>query len=118
MWQSLTNLVSGDSRAAQFALGALFLLVVLGVLFGLYRLVFAHRLRVPGASRNRAPRLGVVDVFSLDNQRQLVIVRRDNVEHLLMIGGPNDLVIEPAILRGAANGANGREAAKLQEPAM
>ena len=58
----------------------------------------------------------MVDVFSLDAQRQLVIVRRDNVEHLLMIGGPNDLVVEPQILRGAANGANSRESASPQRP--
>ena len=39
---------------------------------------------------------------NLDGQRQLVIVRRDNVEHLLMIGGPNDVVVESQILRVAA----------------
>ena len=31
----------------------------------------------------------------LDRRRQLLAVRRDNVEHLIMIGGPSDLVIEP-----------------------
>jgi hypothetical protein len=116
MWQSLSNLLSGDGRALQYLLGVVVFLVLLGVVFGLYRLIFAHRLRPPGASRSRAPRLGLVDVFSLDSQRQLVIVRRDNVEHLLMIGGPNDLVIEPQIMRGAANSA-GREAAKAAAPA-
>ena len=74
----------------------------LAAIYGLYRLAFAHRLRVPGASRGRAPRLGVVDVFGLDGQRQLVIVRRDNVEHLLMIGGPNDIVVESQIMRSAS----------------
>jgi flagellar protein FliO/FliZ len=113
MWQSLSNFVSGDSRTLQALIGVVALLVVVGVLYGLYRLIFAHRLRAPGASRNRAPRLGVVDVFSLDAQRQLVIVRRDNVEHLLMIGGPNDLVIEPQIQR---NGA-ARDAVKTAPPA-
>ncbi|MCW6506474.1 flagellar biosynthetic protein FliO [Hyphomicrobiales bacterium BP6-180914] len=52
--------------------------------------------------RTRQPRLGVVDAFDLDRQRQLVLVRRDNVEHLLMIGGPNDVVIEAAIVRAPA----------------
>jgi flagellar protein FliO/FliZ len=121
MLQSLGNLVSLDNRAVQISIAVVVVLVLAGVLVGLYRLLFAHRLRVPGGARGRAPRLGVVDVFALDAQRQLVIVRRDNVEHLLMIGGPNDLVVEPQILRNAVNGANGREAAKpapAAEPAV
>jgi len=31
-----------------------------------------------------------------------VLVRRDNVEHLLMIGGPTDIVVEPNIVRATA----------------
>jgi hypothetical protein len=30
-----------------------------------------------------------------------VLIRRDNIEHLLMIGGPTDLVVEPNIVRAA-----------------
>ena len=53
-------------------------------------------------SRARQPRLGLVDAFSLDGQRQLVLVRRDNIEHLIMIGGPNDVLLESQIIRAAA----------------
>jgi flagellar protein FliO/FliZ len=35
----------------------------------------------------------------VDGRRRLVLVRRDNVEHLLMIGGPSDIVVEPNIVR-------------------
>ena len=49
----------------------------------------------PSAGR----RLGIVDAFDLDRHRQLVIIRRDHVEHLIMIGGPNDLVVESDIVR-------------------
>jgi flagellar protein FliO/FliZ len=56
-----------------------------------------------GAARARQPRLGVVDVFDLDRQRQLILLRRDNVEHLIMIGGPNDVVVEQQIMRGMAS---------------
>lgn len=62
------------------------------------RLVFGRRIRAPGA-RNRPRRLDIVDVFDLDKERQLVIVRRDNTEHLLLIGGPNDVLVESAINR-------------------
>jgi flagellar protein FliO/FliZ len=51
--------------------------------------------------RGRPPRLGVTETFSIGPQgRRLVMVRRDNVEHLIMIGGPNDVVIETNVLRG------------------
>ena len=53
------------------------------------------------ANRGRMPRLAVIDAAAVDGRRRLVLVRRDNVEHLLMIGGPADLVVEPNIVRGA-----------------
>ena len=52
-----------------------------------------------GANRSRMPRLAVIDAAAVDNRRKLVIVRRDNVEHLIMIGGPTDVVVEPNIQR-------------------
>jgi flagellar protein FliO/FliZ len=43
------------------------------------------------------PRLGVVEQASIDSRRRLVLIRRDDVEHLIMTGGPVDLVIEDGI---------------------
>ena len=45
------------------------------------------------------PRLAVIDAAAVDGRRRLVLVRRDNIEHLLMIGGPSDIVVEPNIVR-------------------
>jgi hypothetical protein len=42
-------------------------------------------------------RLGLVEATSLDGRRRLLLVRRDNVEHLIMTGGPIDVVIETGI---------------------
>ena len=78
---------------------AIFVAAVLVLL--VFRLAFGRRLRMPGG-RARQMRLGIVDAFDLDRQRQLVIVRRDNVEHLVMIGGPNDILIESQIVRTEA----------------
>eukprot|EP00913_Durusdinium_trenchii_P008269 g7766.t1 len=47
--------------------------------------------------RNRQPRLQVLDAAAVDARRRLVLVRRDDVEHLIMIGGPTDVVIESRI---------------------
>lgn len=42
-------------------------------------------------------RLGVVEQASVDGKRRLILVRRDNVEHLIMTGGPVDVVVETGI---------------------
>ncbi|AWB24900.1 hypothetical protein DA075_15465 [Methylobacterium currus] len=52
-----------------------------------------------GTGRSRQPRLGIVDIYELDRQRQLILLRRDNTEHLLLVGGPNDVVVERNIVR-------------------
>ena len=51
------------------------------------------------AARGRLPRLAIVDTLPVDNKRKLVLLRRDNVEHLILIGGPSDVVVEPSIVR-------------------
>ena len=39
-------------------------------------------------------RLGVVEYCEVDQTRRLVLLRRDDVEHLVMIGGHQDLLVE------------------------
>src|SRR5580704_9328121 len=97
--QWLTNLPLGDKPLLQIAVLVGVAIVAIIVLIVAYRSFFGHRLRFSAGGKARQPRLGLVDAFSLDGQRQLVIVRRDNVEHLLMIGGPNDVVVEAQIVR-------------------
>jgi len=99
--QWLNELWAGGDRIVQISVATVCIIAVLVALAILYRVAFANRLRVPGG-RTRQPRLGLVDAFSLDGQRQLVLVRRDNVEHLVMIGGPNDVLIESQINRALA----------------
>jgi len=44
------------------------------------------------------PRIGVVEYANVDGRRKLLLVRRDEVEHLIMTGGPVDVVIETGIV--------------------
>ncbi len=44
--------------------------------------------------RNRKTRLAVMDAAAVDSHRRLVLVRRDDIEHLILIGGPTDVVVE------------------------
>jgi flagellar protein FliO/FliZ len=43
------------------------------------------------------PRIEVIEQASMDGKRRLVLIRRDEVEHLLLTGGPVDVVIETGI---------------------
>jgi flagellar protein FliO/FliZ len=81
-------------------------LVVLGLIAGAAWMVrrFGKGRIGSAAARGRQPRLGVVDHASVDNRRRLLIIRRDNVEHLVMVGGPTDVVVETNIVRGASAG--------------
>jgi flagellar biogenesis protein FliO len=58
--------------------------------------------RLGESTRGRQPRLAVIEAGAVDGRRRLVLIRRDNVEHLLMIGGPSDIVVEQNIVRGQA----------------
>ncbi len=93
--QFLSSLFGGNGNqllTMLFALGAVLVLIVLGV--WLLKMVF----NVSGnAVRGRNRRLAVVDTLALDQKRQLVMIRRDNVEHLILLGGPQDVVVETGI---------------------
>jgi hypothetical protein len=86
------------------AYGSKFLVAALGVslaLLCLFIVLWVLRNRAPSpfvrGGRNRQPRLQVLDAAAIDARRRIVLIRRDNVEHLVMIGGPTDLVIEAGI---------------------
>lgn len=77
-------------------------LALIGVAAWLVRRFANNRLGA-NTNRGRMPRLAVIDAAAVDGRRRLVLVRRDNVEHLLMIGGPSDIVVEPNIVRAMPN---------------
>ena len=87
--------------AVRFFLAFLIVLALIGVTAWAVRRFGAGRLGGSSA-RGRQPRLAVIDYASVDGRRRLILVRRDNVEHLLMIGGPTDVVVEPNIVRAVA----------------
>jgi flagellar protein FliO/FliZ len=100
-----------------FVIAFVVVLLLIGAATWLVRRFGATRL--DAAARSRQPRLAVVDAAAVDGRRKLVIIRRDNVEHLLMIGGPTDVVVETNIVRAAVAGrdtAAGRNGHALPEP--
>jgi hypothetical protein len=84
--------------AVKFFVAFLIVLGAIGVFAWAVRYFGSGRIGGAG-TRGRQPRLGVIDYASVDARRRLILVRRDNVEHLLMIGGPTDVVVEANIVR-------------------
>src|SRR5881275_3193129 len=86
------------STPITFFFAFLVVLALIGLAAWLVRRFATNRLGA-NTNRGRMPRLAVIDAAAVDGRRRLVLVRRDNIEHLLMIGGPTDIVVEPNIVR-------------------
>lgn len=83
-------------------------LIGLALLVGLLFLIWLfNRLRhgtFVSGGRSAQPRISVQDAAPVDSHRRLILVRRDEVEHLLLIGGANDLVVESNIRQDSGLG--------------
>ncbi len=86
------------SGTLTFIFAFVVVLGLIGLAAWLVRRFASNRLGA-NTNRGRMPRLAVIDAAAVDGRRRLVLVRRDNIEHLLMIGGPTDIVVEPNIVR-------------------
>ena len=86
------------SLIVRFVVAFVIVLALIGLTFWLIRRFGTARVGNAG-QRGRQPRLAVIDAAPVDGRRRLVLVRRDNVEHLLLIGGPSDFVVEQNIVR-------------------
>ena len=93
---------------AKFFVAFAVVLALIGLTAWLVRRFGADRLGNSN-TRGRQPRLAVIDAATVDARRRLVLIRRDNVEHLVLIGGPTDVVVEQNIVRGAPTNARAPE---------
>lgn len=108
----------------QFILALVFVIALIG-LFALA----ARRFGFGGAVATKggqSRRLAVVEVRALDAKRKLVLVRRDAVEHLVVLGPASETLIEANIpapgdfagaLRTAASAAPPQAASGMEQPA-
>ncbi len=104
----MTGLAPGMLGLLEVIAGTIAVLLFIFACIYAARSLFWRGIKVPGG-RGRQQRLGAVDVFNLDQSRQLVLLRRDNVEHLVLIGGPNDVLIESQIVRVEPRNARERD---------
>lgn len=103
----------GYSAAILWTFAALILLLIVLVIIKLVRSLTFGTFVAGG--RNRKARLAVMDATAVDSNRRLVLVRRDDIEHLLLIGGATDIVVERDIRltqhrRPVLSGSDGHDA--------
>ncbi len=106
---------SGYSAAIFWTLAALVLLLVVLIVVRMIRSM-SFGTFVSGG-RNRKTRLAVMDATAVDSHRRLVLVRRDDVEHLILIGGPTDVVVERDIRLAGTRRVAHAEPPAAQPPA-
>lgn len=78
-----------------------FIILFAAILLAVLILIWLARRLLGGTlvsgGRSRQARLTVMDATPVDARRRLILVRRDDVEHLILIGGPTDVVVEQNI---------------------
>ena len=99
------ELVGGPPGVAAIA-GVAFLLVVLAVLHFRYRIFRRRKGRGRGKSAALSHgRVEVLETKVIDANRKLVLMRCDDIEHLVMVGGPADVVVENDVRKVRGPGA-------------
>ncbi len=78
----------------QFAIALLFVLaLILMLAYAAKRFGLMARVTVNSA-KTKDKRLNIVEILPVDARRKLMLIRRDGVEHLIMLGHERDIVIE------------------------
>ncbi|MFW6077055.1 MAG: hypothetical protein ACOC71_04825 [Hyphomicrobiales bacterium] len=90
-----------------------YLIVAAVVLAVLFLLTLAFRALAGRGDGPESSRLAVSESLEVDKNRRLVLVRRDDVEHLVLIGGGQDVVVESAIRPGVARREDAPASARI-----
>lgn len=77
------------------AIGALIFVIGLMIILALLAKKFGLAGALPSNSNSK--RLSVVESIPLDTRRRAVILKRDDVEHLVILGAQNEIVVETGI---------------------
>jgi len=77
-----------------------YLIVAAAVLAVLFVITLLFRVLAGRSGSPDSSRLAVSETLEVDKYRRLVLFRRDDVEHLVLIGGGQDVVVEAAIRPG------------------
>ena len=90
----LSEISGFEPDTTLFLIVVLIILVVVFVLLNIRGWSFFPFLK---KTQHRGHRLHLKEYIKIDAQRSLVLVQRDNVEHLLLVGGNTDILVERSI---------------------
>lgn len=93
------ELISGESYIRLIGAMALVLALMGGLTLILRRLNAGAGMTMPGQKR----RLKIVEMTNLDARRRLVLIRRDDREHLVILGPTGETVVETGIVTPESN---------------
>ena len=79
----------------RFVLVFLFILALIGAMALILRQPFMQKYMT--GNIRKGMRLSIVETLHIDAKRKLVIIRRDEVEHLLLLSQSGDMTIETSI---------------------
>lgn len=111
MFDKLFGAEAGPVINYLFAFALVIALIFLA--FWLFKRFF-NRSNFNFGPRTGQRRLGVVEASGVDGNRRLILIRRDDVEHLVLIGGSADLLVEGNINREAEIAAQNKPQQPLQ----
>jgi len=72
------------------------IMLIVSLAYGAKKLGLTARVTINSPQAD-SRRLNVVEILNIDTKRRLMIIRRDDTEHLIMTGPEKDLVIEQNI---------------------
>ncbi|WP_455477603.1 flagellar biosynthetic protein FliO [Bartonella sp. B41] len=76
----------------------LFIIVIAAITVIIMFLRHLNKERINKNKRKPLPRLTICDTIAIDRTHRLILIRCDNTEHLILIGGSTDIVIESNII--------------------
>ena len=75
----------------------IFVLALIGLTSVALRYFGSERFMRKNMPKSSKKRLKIVDFLVVDARRKLILVKRDDVEHLILVGGEEDTVVESNI---------------------
>jgi len=100
MGSFLTDLFGGETNIWTILLALIIIIVLIFFVVWLLKLIFRASVTIAGGRKRR---LAMVDSLAIDNKRNIILIRRDNVEHLIMVSNTGELLIEGSIPLHDAN---------------
>ena len=79
---------------SQYLIALLFVIALLfGLAYAAKKMGLSARVTINSQKASQR-RLNIVEILPIDTKRKLVLIRRDQTEHLVMLGTEHDLLIE------------------------